>query len=306
MIAEHEHADVQRVDDRAALADAHDERADDRGEAGQAGQHQRQADDGLRRRARRRELVEQQHRRDERDRVGLEQVGRHAGVVADVVADVVGDHGRVARVVLGDAGLDLADQVGADVGALREDAAADAGRRPRSASRRSRGRSGRGSRRVWLDAAGAEDAVVAGDAEQAEPDTRMPVTVPPLNATDIAGDEAAAGRLGGAHVGAHGDVHADEAGRGGQRRADHEAERRRASRRGRGSAAIGRRARRRRPPPCVYCRRRYAAAPSWIAAAIARISSLPCGLGQDPADQREARRAAVAAPQMSAMSTACS
>jgi hypothetical protein len=27
----------------------------------------------------------------------------------------------------------------------------------------------------------------------------------------------------------------------------------------------------------VYWRRRYAAAPSWIAAAIARISSLPCG-----------------------------
>ena len=61
-----------------------------------------------------------------RHRVGLEQVRRHAGAVADVVADVVGDHGRVARVVLGDAGLDLADQVGADVGALGEDAAAEA------------------------------------------------------------------------------------------------------------------------------------------------------------------------------------
>ena len=61
----------------------------------------------------------------ERHRVGLEQVGRHAGAVADVVADVVGDHRRVARVVLGDAGLDLADQVGADVGALGEDAAAE-------------------------------------------------------------------------------------------------------------------------------------------------------------------------------------
>ena len=52
-----------------------------------------------------------------RDGVGLEQVGGHAGAVADVVADVVGDHGRVARVVLGDARLDLADEVGADVGA---------------------------------------------------------------------------------------------------------------------------------------------------------------------------------------------
>ena len=59
----------------------------------------------------------EQHHGDRGDRVGLEQVGRHAGAVADVVAHVVGDHGRVARVVLGDAGLDLADDVGADVGA---------------------------------------------------------------------------------------------------------------------------------------------------------------------------------------------
>ena len=74
--------------------------------------------------------VERRHaeddRGDERDLVALEQVGGHAGAVADVVADVVGDRGRVARVVLGDAGLDLADEVGADVGGLGEDAAADA------------------------------------------------------------------------------------------------------------------------------------------------------------------------------------
>ena len=71
------------------------------------------------------ELGPEQHHRDRRDGVGLEQVGRHAGAVADVVAHVVGDHGRVARVVLRDAGLDLADQVGADVGGLRVDAAAE-------------------------------------------------------------------------------------------------------------------------------------------------------------------------------------
>ena len=59
--------------------------------------------------------------------VALEQVGAHAGDVADVVAHVVGDGGRVAGVVLGDAGLDLADEVGADVGGLGVDAAADAG-----------------------------------------------------------------------------------------------------------------------------------------------------------------------------------
>ena len=58
------------------------------------------------------------------DRVGLEQVRRHAGAVADVVADVVGDHRGVARIVFGNAGFDLADEIGADVGALGEDAAA--------------------------------------------------------------------------------------------------------------------------------------------------------------------------------------
>ena len=71
-------------------------------------------------------LLGEQHAGHERHRVGLEEVGGHAGVVADVVAHVVGDHGRVARIVLGDARLDLADEVGADVGGLREDAAAEA------------------------------------------------------------------------------------------------------------------------------------------------------------------------------------
>jgi hypothetical protein len=66
----------------------------------------------------------QHHGGDQRDRVGLEQVGGHAGAVAHVVAHVVGDHGGVARVVFGDAGFHLAHQVGADVGALGEDAAA--------------------------------------------------------------------------------------------------------------------------------------------------------------------------------------
>ena len=69
----------------------------------------------------------QRDRGDDRAGVRFEQVGAHAGDVADVVADVVGDGRRVARVVLGDAGLDLADQVGADVGGLGVDAAADAG-----------------------------------------------------------------------------------------------------------------------------------------------------------------------------------
>ena len=70
-------------------------------------------------------LLGEQHAGHQRDGVGLEQVGGHAGVVADVIADVVGDHGRVAGVVLGDAGLELCRRGRRDVGALREDAAAE-------------------------------------------------------------------------------------------------------------------------------------------------------------------------------------
>jgi hypothetical protein len=45
--------------------------------------------------------------------------------VAHVVTDVVGDHRRVARIVLGNARLDLPHQVGPDVCGLRIDAAAE-------------------------------------------------------------------------------------------------------------------------------------------------------------------------------------
>jgi hypothetical protein len=56
---------------------------------------------------------------DQRAGVRLEEIRAHARHVAHVVTDVVGDHGGVARVVLGDALLDLAHQIRADVGGLR-------------------------------------------------------------------------------------------------------------------------------------------------------------------------------------------
>ena len=61
----------------------------------------------------------------ERHGVGLEEVSGHTGAVTDVVTDVVSDGRGVARVVLGNAGFDLSDQVGADVSGLGEDSAAD-------------------------------------------------------------------------------------------------------------------------------------------------------------------------------------
>ena len=144
VVADVDEGDEQRADERQragdeealvdrlegvglALLRLHEEDADDRGDDadGTSGEREDQAERRVG--ADRVERGDaEDDRGDEGDLVALEQVGGHAGAVADVVADVVGDGGRVARVVLGDAGFDLADQVGADVGGLGEDAAADA------------------------------------------------------------------------------------------------------------------------------------------------------------------------------------
>ena len=72
-------------------------------------------------------IAAEHHGGDDRHRIGFEKIGRHAGAIADIVADVIGDGRGIARIVFGNAGLDLADEIGADVGALGEDAAAEAG-----------------------------------------------------------------------------------------------------------------------------------------------------------------------------------
>ena len=112
----------------------------------------------------------EQHRGDERDRVGLEQVRGHARAVADVVADVVGDDGRVARVVLGNAGFDFADEVRADVRTLREDAAAQS--REDRDQRAAEGEAHEGVQRFLahrrVGARAAEQHEVTRDAEQAQ------------------------------------------------------------------------------------------------------------------------------------------
>ena len=75
-----------------------------------------------------REDRREDHRRDKGHGVGLEEVGGHAGAVADIVAHIVSDRRCVARVILGNTGFDLTDQVAAHVGTLGEDTAAEPGK----------------------------------------------------------------------------------------------------------------------------------------------------------------------------------
>ena len=166
------------------------------------------------------EQVGQQHGGHGGHRVGLEQVGGHAGAVADVVAHVVGDDGRVARIVFGDAGFDLADQVGADVGGLGVDAAAHPGEDRDEAA--AEAEPDEGAHGVVAPEVGA-DVVVGGDAEQRQADDQQAGHRAAAEGDRQRRAKALLGGLGGAHVDAHADHHADEAGRGRQAGADDEA-----------------------------------------------------------------------------------
>jgi len=170
----------------------------------------------------------QRHGGDQRHRIGLEQIGGHAGAVTHVVAHVVSDHGRVARIVFRNAGFHLAHQVGADVSTFGEDATAQP-RKDRNQRRaecqpehglehlRQRGVTG-GHHRTGgppeeqhdADESQADDQH-AGDGATLEGDVQC--------RTDALG-----GGLRGAHVGAHRDVHADEAAGARQDRPEHEAD----------------------------------------------------------------------------------
>ena len=67
------------------------------------------------------------HGGDDGHGIGLEQVGGHAGAIADIVADIVSDGCGIARIIFGNTGLDLAYEIAADIGALGEDPAPKTG-----------------------------------------------------------------------------------------------------------------------------------------------------------------------------------
>ena len=200
------------------------ERADDRSDDRHAAEHQWEDCDagGV---ARRKGQDPEQHDGNRGDRVGFEKVGGHSRAVADVVTDVVGDHRRVARIVLRNAGLDLADQVGADVGGLGEDSAAKPGEdRDQRAAEPEPDQRVNGVPRAFADAPG-EDPVVAGDTQQRQPnDQQAGHRATPEGDVQRPSDTTACG-LGDPGVRAHRHVHADVASRRRQHPADQEPDR---------------------------------------------------------------------------------
>ncbi len=134
-----EHAFVQSAHDVFTFAHPDKEGSDNGGDNGNRAQQKREVnghgvsckDQGS-----------QQHGGNDSYRVGLEKVGCHAGTVANIVPYVVSDGCRVARVVLGDTGFNFANQVGADVSALRKNTAAEPGKNGNQTAAEAQGHQG--------------------------------------------------------------------------------------------------------------------------------------------------------------------
>ena len=222
--AGNDQAAVQRTHDVFAVGGFDEKCANDRGDDGEAAEHQRIHHRALYDFRFRQHQCGEHHGRDDRDRIGFEQVSRHAGAVADVVADVVSDHCRVTRVIFGNSGFDFTHQIGTDVGTLGENAAAQT-----REDRNQRGTEGQTDQRfddiahfgavsrivgqIPEEQHGAEQAQShhqhAGDGAAAEGDIQR-------------GVDTLAGGFGGTHIGAHRHVHADVTGEARQDGADGE------------------------------------------------------------------------------------
>ncbi len=151
---------------------------------------------------------------DNRSDVGLENVGAHAGGIADAVTDVVGNNARVAGIVLGNAGFHLADQVRTNVGRLGVDAAADTGE---ECDRR-------GAHGETVDVDGGLGVTAEGNVGNADPDQAHGSHREPHDGATVERDHqrlalaVGAGSLSRPDVGMGGRLHADKT-------AEHRAER---------------------------------------------------------------------------------
>ncbi len=150
----------------------------------------------------------------------LEEVGATTGAIADVVADKVRHDRRVARVILGDACLDLADKVGTDVGRLGVDPAAELGEERHEAGAEAEADDQERSLLGMREAAeGGEDAEHPEEGEGHDQEARDGAAAH----RDLHRSHQAVLRgRGGPQVGLDADVHADDAGGHRARSADQE------------------------------------------------------------------------------------
>src|SRR5439155_23057137 len=156
---------------------------------------------------------------------GFEQGGAAARAVAHVIAREVGDDGGVAGVVFGDAGLDLAHQVGAHVGGLCVNAAAELGEKghERGSEAEAHYEEGR------LGRVAIRDQVGVRHVNEKNPEQRQRHDHEARDRAAAQGHgqglaQGAASGGGGSQVGAHGHVHADVARDGGAGRTEQESD----------------------------------------------------------------------------------
>ena len=162
------------------------------------------------------------HGGDDGHHIGFEQIGRHAGAIADIVADIIGDRRRIAGIVLRNPGFDLANEIGADIGALGENTAAETGE-----DRDERGAKTERDQRVDRLAAirrmaerPGENEKIDGNAKQREARNQKPGDGARLKRNVEPGTERLRRRLRRPDIGAHRDIHADESRRARKDRSD--------------------------------------------------------------------------------------
>ena len=218
---------IEGAHDRLVLAQLDEEGAYNRRHDAGGADRERVEQHGFENRLAREEDRPENHGCDDRHGVGLEEVGRHAGAVPDIVADIVRDGRGIARIVLRNARLDLSDEVAADIGTLCEDAAAETreDRDQRGAeSERDEGIDDIAARRRQAGDA-RQIAEIERHAEEREPRDEEARHRPRLEG-DVESLPKGMGRgLRGADIGPNRDVHPDEARNARKDRADRKADR---------------------------------------------------------------------------------
>ena len=213
---------VQRPHDRIARPELDKVSSGDGRDDARRADRQRIEHGGIKHRLAGEENRGEHHGGDDRHRVGFEQISGHSGAIADIVADIIGDRRRIAGIVLGNAGFDLADEIGADIGALGENAAAETGedRNQRCAETERDQRVDRLAALRRMAERPGENIKIRRDAEECEARDQEPGDGARLERNVEARGERLHGRLGGAHIGANRDIHADKARGAGKDRAD--------------------------------------------------------------------------------------